>query len=375
MSPALQSEVVLRCNEQWLRGVSFLAVASEALLVDLALSLQNLLFAPGELVPPGDLNVVQRGLALYGGRLLARGEFWGADVLISSPTLRHNWCVCALNYLEVAQCPKAELEDILSAYPEDAAKVRSSTIWLALRRAVVYEAREARARLRAESGAGPRHSEGWLKHVQADLGVQKLHARMLRRGSATGAFTADGSLKATTRRGSVMRGSVIRVAPRAGSVVPLAPVEQPAAPAAGSSIIDAAAADPAAQQPDRQQPSSPDAASEARAAPDASAKGEGDDSANGALAEEVRNLTSLVGELLNRLDQQMPHRPVHTPRLQPQGQTMAYSRMRATSDARDRGRLSIADMCRGARLSSAQPARLSTSERISVTRQCVTTNI
>jgi hypothetical protein len=30
---------------------------------------QNLLFAPGELVPPGDLNIVIRGLALHGGKL------------------------------------------------------------------------------------------------------------------------------------------------------------------------------------------------------------------------------------------------------------------------------------------------------------------
>ena len=114
-----QSVVALRCNETWIRGISFIGQdATPLLLVDLALTLETSLYAPCEvrrdtpemhtrsraraprsraraprsprsraraprsrsraltrcdawqLVPSGKLYLVQRGLALYGGKVL-----------------------------------------------------------------------------------------------------------------------------------------------------------------------------------------------------------------------------------------------------------------------------------------------------------------
>lgn len=83
--------------------------------------------ATWQLVPSGKLYLVQRGLALYGGKVLSltfgqtyisahacrdlhstwqvlrRGHCWGEDVMLSSPDLKRTWCAHALNYLEVRQ--------------------------------------------------------------------------------------------------------------------------------------------------------------------------------------------------------------------------------------------------------------------------------
>lgn len=74
MSPTLQSKLTLMCNERWLRRVEFLDGAEEGFIIQLALQLTAMVFAPAELAPPGYLYIVHRGVALYGGRVLTAGK-------------------------------------------------------------------------------------------------------------------------------------------------------------------------------------------------------------------------------------------------------------------------------------------------------------
>ena len=78
MSPALQAEVSWLCNERWLRHVWFLRGAEQGFVIQLALQLTPMVFAPGELCASGYLYIVHRGLALYGGMVLTFGKVWGA---------------------------------------------------------------------------------------------------------------------------------------------------------------------------------------------------------------------------------------------------------------------------------------------------------
>ena len=65
MSPKLQGEVLLSCNEKILRSVWFLKEAASPTLVEVALSLTPILFTPGEHLPSEHLYIIHRGTALY----------------------------------------------------------------------------------------------------------------------------------------------------------------------------------------------------------------------------------------------------------------------------------------------------------------------
>ena len=156
MSGSLQAEVAWTVNEQWLNNVHFLRGSSHGFMVQLALQLHPLVFAPGELCPSGLLYIVHRGLALYGGKLLGSGKVWGEDMILASVHLQSKYCARALNFLEVRlsvyfpspsvtaryspllsvaiprrqvhSIDREELAMIASAFPDDQKRIRSSAI-------------------------------------------------------------------------------------------------------------------------------------------------------------------------------------------------------------------------------------------------------
>ena len=112
MSPALHREVVIWCNARWMdpaldqkKSVWFLRSTSEGFRFDISRALQIRLFAPKELVPTGELNIVHRGEALYNGKILKRGETWGEDIILSSVKLRRNNSARACGFLEARGLP------------------------------------------------------------------------------------------------------------------------------------------------------------------------------------------------------------------------------------------------------------------------------
>ena len=73
MSPKLQGEVTLLCNEKWIRNVWFFKGCEEEFLIQVALSMTPAVYVPDETVPPGNLYVLHTGMVLYGGRVVASG--------------------------------------------------------------------------------------------------------------------------------------------------------------------------------------------------------------------------------------------------------------------------------------------------------------
>jgi hypothetical protein len=142
MSPTLQGEVALYINQRWLKRVWFLDRVEDGFLVQVAMNLHAMVFAPGEFAAAGYMYIVHRGAALYFGRMINAGKVWGEDMILNSPRLRYNISAQAMNYLEAFLLGRTELFQVASYFPSSLKHIRMCAAKLALRREVVFRARE-----------------------------------------------------------------------------------------------------------------------------------------------------------------------------------------------------------------------------------------
>ena len=156
MSPMLQAEVAWRINERWLRRVWFLRHAEQAFIIQVALLLSPMVFAPGELAASGWLYIVHRGIALYGGKILTAGKVWGEDMILAESTLRRKWCARAMNYLEAYLLSREDLIATAESFPETYKSIRRAALLLALRRHLISAARVELARAALEGRSPPK---------------------------------------------------------------------------------------------------------------------------------------------------------------------------------------------------------------------------
>jgi len=150
MSPKLQGEVTLFVNK-WISTVWFFAGIEVECIVHIAISVTQLVFSPGELLPPGYLYVVKRGWALVGdptalnvGRPCKVGDVWGEDIILQSPILQSKLAAQAMTFLDVFLLSRAPLLGIIERYPKSARHLRKCAIRLAFKRGmrkVVYTMR------------------------------------------------------------------------------------------------------------------------------------------------------------------------------------------------------------------------------------------
>jgi hypothetical protein len=184
MSPMLQAEVAWRINERWLRRVWFLREADQAFIIQVALLLSPVVFAPGELTAAGWMYIIHRGIALYGGKVLTSGKVWGEDIILESMSLRRKWAARAMNYLEVYLLSREDLLTAAEGFPDTLRAIRRAALLLALRRHLVMAAREEAHRLRhphtlvhsmGSSGSGVKsaaHSSGRFDEAFFAVGAQ-----------------------------------------------------------------------------------------------------------------------------------------------------------------------------------------------------------
>uniref|UniRef100_A0A7S3B3S5 Potassium channel domain-containing protein n=1 Tax=Haptolina ericina TaxID=156174 RepID=A0A7S3B3S5_9EUKA len=168
MSPMLQGEICWRVNQRWLERVWFLRNAEPSFLLQMALHLEPIVFAPGELAPPGSLYIVHRGIALYGGKVLTAGKVWGEDMILSNGDLRLKWCARAMNYLEAFTINRERLLDIAIEFPETYAVIRRNVMLLALRRHLLTYARQHSIALAKKDSSGSFLTSGALANSTAE---------------------------------------------------------------------------------------------------------------------------------------------------------------------------------------------------------------
>jgi len=152
MSPMLQGMVVWKVNEKWLRHVWFLAKAEDSFMVELSLALQPAVFAPGELCPHGQMYIIHRGIALYGGKVLTSGKVWGEDIILSSPHLRSKYAARCMTYVEVYLISRDDLIAIAIKHPATLKQVRRSAFRLGFRREMIRKATESLKRKASARG-------------------------------------------------------------------------------------------------------------------------------------------------------------------------------------------------------------------------------
>ena len=70
------------CTHRWLKHIWFLRGAEPACMVQLAMRMEPCVFAPGEIPELGRMYVIQRGVVLFGGRVLTSGKVFGEDVIV-----------------------------------------------------------------------------------------------------------------------------------------------------------------------------------------------------------------------------------------------------------------------------------------------------
>lgn len=144
MSPSLQSEVAWQVSKLWLEQVWFLRGAPVAFMVQLAMRLSPQVFAPAEIAPIGDLYIVSRGLALYGGKVYGQGKLWGEDMILTTEHLKIKYNARAMVFLDVFTIAREELEEVAEMYPSVKKQLRFYVVRMATRRSIIYEAYKRR---------------------------------------------------------------------------------------------------------------------------------------------------------------------------------------------------------------------------------------
>lgn len=141
------------CNRKWIEQIWFLDGCEEAFLVQVALNMRAAVYVPDEMVPPGSLYVLHRGLVLYGGRVIGAGQSWGDDMLISREDLRLTFSALALGYSEVYVLSLVTLLELASPFPLVCKRLRYCAVRLALRREFIQIAKRRLAEQQSGEGA------------------------------------------------------------------------------------------------------------------------------------------------------------------------------------------------------------------------------
>lgn len=160
MSPALQGEVAITTNREWLRKVCFMrplldnaqkaATPDErapAYIVQIAMILRQKIYAQGELFgKPKTLYILQKGLVSRRMNILRNGSVWGEDFVLSDPKLVQSTICHALTYIQVSQLQRDEFFHMVSkhrkSFPELQKAVRRFQVRLGFQRGLILAARQ-----------------------------------------------------------------------------------------------------------------------------------------------------------------------------------------------------------------------------------------
>ena len=127
--------------------VSFLKHAQHQFIVELAVALTAVVFAPRDLCPSGFMYILLDGIVLYRGELLNRGAVWGEDqAMLKSEHLRQQHSARALKHVTTLHIDHGTLMEIALRYPKTYKAIRKDTIRMAIRREFIYQAGLAKAR-------------------------------------------------------------------------------------------------------------------------------------------------------------------------------------------------------------------------------------
>ncbi len=143
LSPSMQGEMALLINERTIHRVWYLADVEMGLLIDISAKLTPLVFPPAEYCPPRFLYIINKGIAIYAGKMRHNGNTWGDDVILNRPDLQLDFPAVPISYLWVYTVSGEDLNASIDKFPASkAALERVKRRWI-IRRALVRAAERA----------------------------------------------------------------------------------------------------------------------------------------------------------------------------------------------------------------------------------------
>mmetsp|Transcript_142885 Transcript_142885/g.456432 ORF Transcript_142885/g.456432 Transcript_142885/m.456432 type:complete len:659 (-) Transcript_142885:69-2045(-) len=137
MSPMLQGQVTSSLLNTWQNKVSYIRDMDKDVLVRVIRQLRPMLFAPKEaILSERTLFIVRRGICLRGGKVLASGDVWGVDMVLSNDHLRDMSTARCLCYMETLCLRYADLMYAVEPFHKERARIRWAEVKLACCRAL-----------------------------------------------------------------------------------------------------------------------------------------------------------------------------------------------------------------------------------------------
>ena len=124
--------------------------------VELAAKVAAKCYAPGEFVPIGALYFLHNGTALWAAKVKRAGSSWGADILLSSSSLRLQFPARCMTYVWLYLVTEPMLRRVLESgrYPEMARLLHQTEVRWLVRRGLVRLAEERCLGVVVEGGGG-----------------------------------------------------------------------------------------------------------------------------------------------------------------------------------------------------------------------------
>ena len=143
LSPVLQVDVIMYVHKHWIDKIYFLRGVDEPCIVALAMGMKTQVYSPGEIVARRALYVVERGVALYAGKIITAGKLWGMEDVLLPDSLLHLSLGNrgrAMTFLDVRCLSREVLVTVASRFPRAGWMIRKAGIMLALRRFMIKAA-------------------------------------------------------------------------------------------------------------------------------------------------------------------------------------------------------------------------------------------
>lgn len=156
MSPMLRGDLAQQMSMRTLENVWYFSACEPELLRSLSERLQPLGFARAEKIYYEErINIVSKGAAARGGKILTVDCYWGEDMIVTSPALKDTRYASALTYVELTCVTREDLEDCLVHFPKTERKIRVTALKIAMQRAgqIIAHHLQTRARAKQLSGA------------------------------------------------------------------------------------------------------------------------------------------------------------------------------------------------------------------------------
>ena len=170
----MRKDVVLKMSLNTLLCVSYFKELDDAALVELSMRLQREGYAPRERLSVDKLNILMRGVAAKGGKIMTNHNdgstlpHWGDDIILDANALRDRKPAAALTYVEVITLTRPDIDAVCEMFPRSKRKIHQARIYLGLKRSMVVIAEYIRDHAGDEFAAGAAPRMGRESEVARD---------------------------------------------------------------------------------------------------------------------------------------------------------------------------------------------------------------